>query len=376
MKAVVAYIFIFVSVPLLAQTYSSLKLAETGENISGICLPAKDSIFDCPAIIKGKSLVVKYNNKNEISHLGLSLFSHEMKEMLNAPVCNFIERFLLELIQTKTTAGMTDKLRENSVVLEEKTLTGIKDLSLATLTNILNRMQPSIHFTLHQTDDQYTAVWKFDEYETFTMTFPVSRELIFGTNKKESDEAIGESLPASYCNEAQKSKIEFTADEMSVNHYNNRIFERKGDFFILPKLNSDIYCFKNSESKFYPVYDADYPAISLKNLFLLPQMNTGLQLYIKHRQYSNFTPEFKMKLNDFVCFFKPESNIYCHVETVGQDILKVYVIIHNKNFNYAHMLSIETTVDAVFKDSGTLHAEFYSNIPQHNIKNLFSTVNN
>jgi hypothetical protein len=375
MKSIVTYIFIFGCIPLLAQTYSSRKLSEIGEYIPGICLPVKDSIFNCPKIIKEKSLVVKYNDKNEIVHLGLSLFSQEVKEMINSPICSFIERFLLELIQQKTTAGMSKKLKEYDVSLEERKLNGKHDISLVSLLSILNKMQPSIHFTLQQTDKRYTAIWKLDNYETFVMTFPISRELIFGTNKKESDEALSELLPTSYCNEAQKKKVEFIADEMIADPYSNKIFERKGDFFILSKLNSDICCFKSSEGKFHPVYDVNYPAISLKNLFLLPHMNTNLQLHIKHRQYSNFTPEFEMKLNDFICFFQTESNIYCHIETAEQDILKVYVIIHSKKFDYIHMLSVKTTVDTIFKDNGMLHAEFYSNIPQHNIKNLFSTIN-
>ncbi|MDR1340148.1 MAG: hypothetical protein LBK58_08870 [Prevotellaceae bacterium] len=375
MKSYVAYIFILIYIPLSAQTYASHKLAEIGEYVSGICLPAKDSIFDCPEIIRGKSLTVKYNSKNEVAHLGISLFSQEAKEMINFPVCSFIERFLLELLQQKTAAGMSRKLEEYGVNLEEKKLTGNSSLSPAALSNILNRMQMSTHFTLVQTEKKYTAIWKPDAYGTFEMTFPVSRELIFGTNKKESDEALSELLPASYCSESQKRIIDFNVDEMSVNPHNSRIFERKGDSFILPRLNSDICCFRNSEGKFQPVYDADYPGVSLKNLFLLPYMNTSLQLHIKHRQYSNFTPEFEMKLSDFICFFQAESSIYCHVETANQDMLNVYVIVYSKKFNYIHMLNVKTDTDTVFKDRGMLQAEFYSNIPQHNIKNLFSTVN-
>jgi hypothetical protein len=375
MKSIIAYIFIVACIPLSAQSYSSRKLAETGEYVSKKCLPAKDSIFDCPAIIKGKSLTVKYNSKNEISHLGVSLFSQEAKEMINYPVCSFIERFLLELLQQKTAAGMSRRLEDYDVSLEETKPAGNSSLSPAALSNILNRMQPSTHFTLRQTEKQYSAIWKLDDYGTFTMTFPVSRELIFGTNKKESDEALSELLPTSYCNESQKRNVEFKADEMTVNTQDSRIFDRKGDFFILPRLNSDICCVRNSNGAFLPVYDAAHPGVSLKNILLLPHMNTSLQLHIKHRQYSNFTPEFEMKLSDFICFFQAESNIYCHVETTKQNMLNGYVIVHSKKFNYIHMLHVSATGEDVFKDNAMLQAEFYSNIPQHNITNLFSIIN-
>jgi hypothetical protein len=356
-----------------AQTYSSRKLAEVGEYIPPRCLPAKDSVFDCPKIIGGKSLVVKYNDKNEVVHLGVSLFSREMKEMINLPVCNFIERFLLELTQQKTASDVSKKLDEYRVTLEEKTLTGNSNLSPAALQSVLNRMKPSAHFALRQTGDNYTALWKLSDYEAVIMSFPVSRELIFGTNKKESDETLSELLPTNCCSEAQKQAIRFRADEMKANPYNARIFERKGNIFTLPQLNSDICCFRNDRGEFSPVYDADYPAVSLKNLFLLPQMNTSLQLHIKHRQYGNFTPEFEMNLSDFICFFQTESDIYCHVENAEREALKVTLIIHNKNFGYIHLLSVTTAAAAVFRDNEILQAEFYSNIPQHNIKNLFAT---
>lgn len=373
MKKVITYIFILIGIPLSgsAQAYASRKLAEIGEYLPKTCLPAKDSIFSCPEIIGGKSLVIKYNIRNEVIHLGLSLFSQEIKEMINFPVCSFIERFLLELIQQKSASGIAGKLKEFGISFEEKKLTGSGDLSPATLLSILNKMQQPTHFTLQQTDAKYTAIWKFGDYEILTMTFPVSRELIFGTNKKESDEALSEVLPGSYCSEEQKKQIRFAANEMTANQYNSRVFERKGDFFILPKLNSDICCFRNGKGEYQPVFDADYPAVSLKNIFLLPQMNTNLLLHIKHHQYSNFTPEFEMNLDDFICFFQTESDIYCHVETEEQNMLKVYVIIHSKKFNYIHMLYAKTDADTVFKENGMLQAEFYSNIPQHNVKNLF-----
>jgi hypothetical protein len=371
-KKIITYIFVFIYIPLEAQTYSSNKLAGIGEYLPKNCLPTKDSIFNCPEIIKGKSLVINYNSKNEITHLGLSLFSQEIKEMINFPVCSFIERFLLELIQRKSSAEIAEKLKEHNITLEEKKLIGTNDLSPATLLSVLNKMQQPTHFTLQQAGMKYTAYWKFGDYDILIMTFPVSRELIFGTNKKESDEELSELLPTSYCSETQKQNTVLPAGEMTVTPYNNRIYERKGKHFVLPKLNSDICCFRNSKGEFRPVYDADYPAISLKNLFLLPQ-NTSLQLHIKHYQYSNFTPEFEMNLDDFVCFFQAESDIYCHVETTEQDVLKVYVIIHSEKFNYIHMLYAKTDTGTVFADKGVLQAEFYSNIPQHNIKNLFST---
>ena len=73
---------------LKAQTidFSSRKLAEIDDLMPDIVLPAHDSIFACSQVAGNKSLIIKYN-KNEITHLGISLFSTEAKEMINKPVC-------------------------------------------------------------------------------------------------------------------------------------------------------------------------------------------------------------------------------------------------------------------------------------------------
>jgi hypothetical protein len=54
-----------------------------------------------------------------------------------------------------------------------------------------------------------------------------------------------------------------------------------------------------------------------------------------------------------------------------QDILNATIILFNRMFSYMHLLTIKTPVNKLFEENGILEADFYSNIPQHNIKNLF-----
>jgi len=354
---------------LQAQTYASKKLTETGELFPKTCLPPSDSIFNCPQIIKGKSFVIQYNDKHEIEHLGVSLFSPEVKEMINAPVCNFIERVLLELLLQKSADDVNRKLEEYDVYLEEKSmLSSGKTPSIQTL---LDKLQQPVRFSLRQQDVTYYASWKLDNGEAFILTFPASRELIFGTNKKESDEMLSELLPENRCHDIPKNYASVQKDELEAVPYNKDVFIRKGNAFTLAELNADTYYSQDASGNFHIVTDDNHPALYLKNLLLIPGLTTNLKLHIKHRMYGSFTPEFDIKPSDFICFFQPNYDIYCHVDDSKPDALKATVILYNRMFSYMHLLSITTPVNALFQENAVLQAEFYSNIPQHNIKNLF-----
>jgi hypothetical protein len=362
-------LFLCLANGLQAQTFSCRKLAEIGELFPKTCLPSTDSIFNCPQIIKEKSFVVQYNTKNEIEHLGVSLFSPEAKEMINAPICNFIERLMLELLLQKNTAKVNKKMQEYGVHLEEKnSLSG--NNTIPVIQTLLDKLQQPVRFSLQQQDVIYDARWQLEGGEIFILTFPASRELIFGTNKKESDKTLTELLPENRCQKLLKNETPIQKNELESLFANTNIFIRKGDAFTLPELNSDTYYSQNATGKFNLVTDDRYPALFLKNILLIPTLETTLKLHIKHRMYGSFTPEFEIKPNDFTCFFQQDFDIYCHVDDTKQDTLKATVILYNKMFNYMHLLSITTPVNTLFQKNGVLQAEFYSNIPQHNIKNL------
>jgi len=343
---------------------------ETGELFPKTCLPSTDSIFNCSQITKDKSFVVQYNSKKEIEHLGVSLFSSQAKEMINTPVCDFIERLLLELALQKSPAAVKEKLKEYDVRLEAKNTISANNTT-PTIQTLLSKLQPPVHFSLQQEDVTYFASWRLETGEVFTLTFPASRELIFGTNKKESDKTLSELLPINRCDKLSETPSTFQKNKLESMPNHTGIFIRKGETFTLPELNSDTYYSQGTKENFYPVTDENHPALFLKNLLLIPTLQSNLKLHIKHRMYGSFTPEFDMKPSDFTCFFQPDFDIYCHVDDTKPDVLKATVILYSRMFSYMHLLSITTDVKTLFQKNGVLQADFFSNIPQHNINNLF-----
>ncbi|MCL1850450.1 MAG: hypothetical protein FWF70_03450 [Bacteroidetes bacterium] len=364
-------LFLLCATELYAQTFASKKLTEIGELLHKTCLPATDSIFNCSQIIKGKQLVIQYNNKKDIEHIGVSLFSPETKKMINEPVCNFIERLMLELILQKNAADVTKKLQEYSITLEEKSMLS-GDIKTPTIQTLLAKLQPPLQFTLLQEETIYYAGWQLKNGEQFAVTFPASRELIFGTNKKESDITISELLPNNRCKNIPENFTFITSDELESDVNSPNIFIRKGQTFTMPNLNSNTYLTKDTNDRLAPIFNTDNPTFSLQNLLLIKEIETSLKLHIKHRMYGNFSPEFEIRPSDFICFFQTEFDIYTHVDDSQPNILDATVILYNRMFNYMHLLTIKTPVNTLFEKNGILQADFYSNIPQHNITNLFN----
>lgn len=353
---------------LQAQMYESQKLAELGALVSKSWLPGNDSIFNCPQIIQGKSLTITYNSKHEVKHLGISLFSPETKEMINLPVCNFIERMMLELTLQRSTQDVVSKLQQYSVTLAKN---GIKFNQgyFTSLSGTLDAMQNPVKFSLRR-DSSYTAYWKYGEDDVLSMSFPVSRELIFGTDKKESDQITGESFNSSKCDTTFEEVLKVDVSVLQANR-NSEIYVREGQFYLSNKINSNTY-YQRSGSKYQLVFNSDFPAESLANL-LITKQGKSLALKITHRMYGGFTPEFNIPLSRLSCLFSPGFSTYCILNRSDLGKIQVSAVFRSNDFGYIHLLRIKTTPEQLFTHNGTLTADLYTNIPQHNLKNLLTT---
>ena len=73
--------------------FVSRKLRQIADQLPEGTLSPMDTIIEMPAIIEGKSIVMQYNDKGQICHLGISLFSEATKQILDVCLCNFLERF-------------------------------------------------------------------------------------------------------------------------------------------------------------------------------------------------------------------------------------------------------------------------------------------
>ena len=356
-----------------AQTYASLKMEEIGNEIKGNCIPEVDSIFRCPDVIKGKSLIVTYNQKQEVNHLGISLFSEETKKLINYPVCTFIERIMLELVLEKTVDEAKQTLNRYKInMMRDGAEYGT--LGFASLSDVLAEIRIPAKFALEKDKEQFAAIWEFSEDNHFVISFPATRDLIFGTDKKESDELLNASLFDDNipCGKDNLEPEQITDQDLQYDQAKN-IFTKKGREFTLQFINSNTY-YKKSGDSYELLFSEDYPGESLCNLFIKDMENLNHNLHITHRMYGHFSPTFDISLHTFLCKFRDDYDIFAAVSLADPTELKLTVVLNNKDYNYVHLLIINTPVENIFSNEGVLNANFYSNIPQQSIRSLIDDI--
>ena len=364
-----------------AQSYSSVKMEALVSEIPDSCLPQSDSIFNCHELMKEKSLVVNYNDNHEICHLGISLFSNETKELLNLPVCNFIERMMLELVTEQSAENFDQKLDRLKLSFSKNGST-FGELGFKSISDALDGIQLPAQFSLLREDDMFAAVWIYNRNDRFVFMFPASRELILGTDKKESDELLNRTLFRSgrRCSEKNYASLDIVSEADLTYNEENGIFTKKGVEFMLAIVNSNTYYQKTEEGAFDLLFSKDFPVESFTNMVLKNMVNMNHKLHVTHRMYGNFSPDFDMPFHEFLCYFQDEYNFYAGASfpdpKKDPNRIKLTAVLRNRDYTYSHLLLITTTVENIFSQDGLLTAEFYSNIPQQSVRSLLRDINN
>lgn len=345
--------------------FANRKLKQLAEQLPISALPDRDTIIEVPQVIKGKSLVFVLNEKKVVSHIGVSLFSDETKQMLDRGICNFLERYFLELLLQKDKTGVKLKLDEYRVSLK---VNGQEfgEGHFHSVAEVLQIMNMPVNFALRHMDKQAEAVWTFSNYHLH-MRFPLYRELIDGTDKKESDEELYNLLQVAVFNPVKLVDGQITRE--SLQRETGDVYIRKGETFLIKSMSSDRY-YMEENGKFVPLFRKQYPEYSMNNLFLTYRNGDGKTLQITHRKYGHFTPEISISLLNFLACFKDDFQTACHTGYNKNGELETMVVFNHKTLNYIHLLRVHVAKEQLFSEHPILKADFYSNIPQHYINSL------
>ena len=367
---IIAAIFIWASTKAQNVEFSLKKLEDISSQLPSEYFVNNDTIIPCPDLCKNKSIVILHNDKGQVSHIGISLFSKETKEIINQAVCDFIERVFLELALESDNKAVLSMLDRNKINIMRNGIDFGKG-SVTSINDVLQNIEEPVTFSLNKKGlDSYTAAWEYGG-NLLTFNFPSNRELILGINKKESDDILHLQLKENYCNDTYANNSILSDDYRLTPSDNPAVFINKGDTFILKLINEDTY-YKKTNKGYELLFDRQFPTESLSNLFFGHQTN-NLKIHVKHSMYGNFSPEFEMKFSDFICFFKDDFKIYT-TSYLKEGELHSTIVFQNRHYNYIHLLTIKTTEESVFKENGVLTASFNSNIPQHNISSLIGEM--
>ena len=128
-------------------------------------------------VANGLTLTV-HQERQTIDHIGLQLFSPEIRSLGQSPVFDFLERYFLQLKYPPTVKSASNMLRDDQF----RFLKG----SMATIDEI----RPTDDFAFNNDNHRYTATWNRDGKALLSVSFPVEYELISGENKIEAEDNL------------------------------------------------------------------------------------------------------------------------------------------------------------------------------------------
>lgn len=332
------------------------------------CLPAseKDSVFFCPQLAKGKQFIVVHDERGQITHMGMSVFTAELKAMSSPVLCNFIERLMLELL-------LKDSDKERLKFMQEERFKMMLNgypfghVRFGSFADCLPLFEENSASSFKEYDRGYSFNLERGE-ETFVIAFAKDRELIFGTDKAEQDSVTGALLAAS------------TADKLpvvipslySLRDEGDGVYCLRGSAFLIDSLRSDLF-FETQGGEVKPIFNERDPIHSVHNLLMGQVDVPRVVLEINHKQYGLKTPKYRLSVAqalNALCDENTQSFAVGRLVNGGVDVSGVLVL-YNPKFQFINMLLMTVEMKKLFDPTAVIPVYLYTNVPQQNILNLF-----
>ena len=189
------------------------------------------------------------------------------------------------------------------------------------------------------------------------------------TDKAEADQIVYQMLTSANQTEnwhpgliILNSQLQETAEE--------GIFIVRGDSFQIKSLRSDFYVMKKNDN-WVPVNDGRYPMETMVNL-LLNRITENLHvLKIRHHQYGGKKPTITLPMQNFFDLLARNMMLYCSVTFIDEHEIRAILVLHQQKLNMIHMLEMKVNTQKLFEANSTITGEFYTNIPNNNVNNIF-----
>ena len=286
-----------------------------------------------------KPIVVRVAD-GTVNHIGIRLFSEEMRSLEKSPILDFLERYFLQLSYPPKSVTAANMVRDDQFRFLQGSLASVSTL------------QPTDGFSYSFDQNQYVAVWTRNGAALLEVSFPVEYELISGENKIEAENNIMADI--------QKATIA----KDTVNEKNNR-----SDFYLVPDLSSKLYFNKGQL-----IVNGLLQEQSAANLMLTTAVEGDYRLAMTQVSYGFKKTTADVSLGQWISFCKNSGcQLYFGVDHVEQNGTVCGVVLAvNQTENYNHVLTVKVPMSLLDQRKGTIEAWLYPYIPTHNVRDMFA----
>lgn len=320
-----------------------------------------DGLYTNISTFRGRPVTVEVDG-NRICHIGYSVFSKEQRDVFGSVICNFLERYLLELeipIREEVTADV--RMKEDEVKIWKGTINMLPSLCADSTVGI--NVQ-----TINERG--YTIEWRQNEQQLFVLSFPIDYYLLFGTDMDECERRLPQEIRRDTIQEVpQQLPLRGQLQKAWQTNY----YTQKGEHYHLASLSSNHYFQENDEGSFQPIYNRSYPLESLANLLTTDFVNNDFILDIRLRKYGFKTDTLSVPLNQWLRYCrhtgcKPYFGVIS-LEERGNAVCEL--IMHNATMGYNHIMKLTIPLALLEERKGHIDARLNSYVTFTRIKSLF-----
>lgn len=305
---------------------------------------------------RNHALTVRVNEWNEVEHIGLQLFSQEIRTARPLPVYDFLERYLLA--QNAVPEGSDERV----YMAWDKIHYTVGDAKDAMSIDTTAAFSES-HIDRHV----YKVSWRVNGKTRLEMSFYMDYQLLTGCNAIELEKIMFRKIRRVVCTEKQSTHEGFPTKGTE--------FTKQGKNFISPMVRNDVYYTRRSEYEAWAlVDDSCRMSKSISNIMLSDESAHTLRVKIKIDKYGLRADSAMVAYKGWYQLCVNEGcTPYFGMKSKDEDIYKGTVFMVNETGGYLHLLSIDIPKEAIIApESHVASARIYCYIPLHNVSdNIF-----
>ena len=324
-----------------------------------------DAIILCHDIAPENSVSIAYSfdEHKVLEHIGYRFLASDYP-VDNNVIVRFIERELLALLLS---SDVNQTLVYNQVNGLSILLNGqpIRISVLQDRRSLLHLLNNNQGIKINYLDGKnYAVSILLDKGQLLSFNFPADSELITGMDKMERDIRLAVQLK----NHTAKSNRIVAPDYSFLQLLRDTIYVDKGDSFMIPQINNDVF-YKKIDNSYSLVFDSRLLAETFSNTLIIPA-DMDYTVDITHRMYGKRTESYIVNSRDFDDYFSRDFDRYFGIETLEKEKLTGTLILDDSHAGSIHLAFVSISIDNLL-NGGTMEMQLYSNIPQNNIKTLF-----
>lgn len=317
------------------------------------------STKDSVSVYRGREVRIKTNIYGEVSHLGYHLFNDTLAVLQpeNAPVFDFLERYLMEL-----------DMRIDGRTAEQRMDLDLVRLGRGTLA-MTRQVTTDTPFTIESVPGRmYYVTWQLAEGEVSIM-FKANNQLMLGTDLVELDDIAARDI----------KRTAILPMDFAINDWSGAVVDTlqgiyviKGESYISHLINNDVCLTEDLTGRRVLLFDEEYPIQSVRNILVTGLYPRDISMNLRMDRYGGLDDTINVTLQQFSNYCKLQGcKVFFGPKQLTTDHLSGSFFAYNQTLGYGHVLSVEFPLGILSGRDDVVQGRAYVYIPMHELGEKF-----